>query len=78
MGLLLCTALIVLVGMGTREVRDAKQRLIVDEAELEQPLSEAEEGWFYVVIYAVMGLVISMTVGIIIRRAGGLRLTLLS
>ena len=60
--LLLCAVLLALVGMGTREVRDPHtNRLINDPVKVEEKLSTAESGVFYVVIYTIMISVILVT-----------------
>lgn len=71
-GLLLCAVLLVLVGMGTREVHDDTGRHIDDPPEVEKKLSSAESGMFYVTIYSVMIIVILGTLAIIMRRVGSL------
>jgi hypothetical protein len=72
-GLLLCAVLLVLVGMGTRDVRDEKTgREVDDPPKVEAKLSTAESTGFYVVIYSVMAIVILGTVAIIMRRVGSL------
>jgi hypothetical protein len=74
LALLLCAVLLILVGMGTREVRDPKtNKKIDDPADVEAHLSTAESGAFYVVIYLVMASAIIMTLAIILRRVGALR-----
>jgi hypothetical protein len=74
LGLLLCAVLLILVGMGTREVRDPKtNKKIDDPADVEAKLSTAESGAFYLVIYLVMASAIGMTLLIILRRVGALR-----
>ena len=78
LGLLLCSVLLILVGMGTREVRNKKTRQIIDDpAEIEVQLTTQESGAFYVVIYVVMGCTIGFTLCIILRRLGSLRHQLL-
>eukprot|EP01047_Picozoa_sp_COSAG01_P041947 COSAG01_NODE_3634_length_5845_cov_2.576227_2_plen_610_part_00 len=71
-GLLLCAVLLVLVGMGTREVRDDMGRHIDDPPKVEEKLSTAESGMFYIVIYSIMIMVILGTLAIIMRRVGSL------
>ena len=74
LGLLLCSILLILVGMGTREIRDKTTHVLIDDpTEREQHLAGAESGAYYVVIYTVMVTTIVITLFIILRRVGSLR-----
>eukprot|EP01047_Picozoa_sp_COSAG01_P037140 COSAG01_NODE_2933_length_6829_cov_10.437890_2_plen_1407_part_01 len=73
-GLLVCSILLLLVGMGTREVRDTTTHAIIrDTGAMEAPLSREESGWFYWIIYIFMGATIVGVLLIIARRIGSVR-----
>ena len=76
MATLFSTMLVLLVGMGTVQVKDSNGDAVTDPHLVDQNLSKAEAGMFYLVIYTAMLILCVMTAGIIGRRLGGIYYTM--
>ena len=59
-------------------MKDGDGNAVTDPHLVDQNLSQAEAGMFYVVIYAAMVVLCLMTAGIIARRLGGVYYTMYS
>jgi hypothetical protein len=71
MATLFSTILVLLVGLGTTQVRNSDGKIVDDPAAETKQLQDAEATAFYVVIYISMGVFCVMTIFVILRRIGG-------